>query len=209
MSKVMRKYGIGAVFVIGIIFLGMMGCSGVAYKTANWNYMAKYKVSIGDLRGSLPDLEESLKLNPKDVDANVTMAQVQYRLGDIKKAVTYAKAALAVDPSDFRALGILGLADLRHGRYEEGIQKVEKAMATYNDIEQVGGSVPVEPEVILRNMRAQLKSGKKVSPDLISQLEGAFWKKIQWYEFDEEYRKWYYYSFYEDLLQPGGGCTTP
>lgn len=80
-------------------------------------------------------------------------------------------------------------------------------MATYNDIEQVGGSVPVEPEAILRNMRAQLKSGKKVSPDLISQLEGAFWKKIQWYEFDEEYRKWHFHSFYD--VRPDGGDTFP
>ena len=207
MDRMVKRYGKWVVLVVGVVFLGMTGCSSVAYRSANLNYMAKYKVSIGDLRGSLPELEEVLKMNPKDLDANATMAQVQYRLGDIGKAVKYAKAAHEVDPSDFRALGILGLADLREGRYEEGIQKVSKAMATYNDIEQVGGSVPVEPEAILKNMEAELQRGKKVSPDLISQLEGAFWKKIQWYEFDEEYRKWHFHSFYD--VRPDGGDTFP
>ncbi len=207
MNRVMKRYGMWVALAVGVVFLGMTGCSGVAYKSADLNYMAKYKVSIGDLRGSLPELEEVLKMNPKDVDANATMAQVQYRLGDIGKAAKYAKAAHEVDPGDFRALGILGLVDLREGRYEEGIQKVSKAMAIYNDIEQVGGSVPVEPEAILKNMKVELQSGKKISPDLISQLEGAFWKKIQWYEFDEEYRKWHFHSFYD--VRPDGGDTFP
>ncbi len=187
--------------------ISLTACSRVAYRSANLNYEAKYRVSIGDLSGSLPPLQEVLKMNPKDVDANVTMAQVQYRLGDLKKAEKYARQARSVAPDDFRALGILGLIDLRQGRYARGIARVAKAMETFNAIEPVGGNTPVEPKAILKNMRAELKSGQKVSPNLIRQLEDAFWVKIQWYEFDEEYRKWHFHSFYDP--RPDGGGTFP
>ncbi len=199
----------GNIFKIVLVagLLVMMGCSSIANKLADMNYMAKYKVSIGDLRGSLPDLEKALKLDPKNVDANVTMAQVQYRLSDIKKAEKYAKTAYSVNPDDFRAMGILGLIDIRHGAYERGIEQVSKAMEIYNVIEPIGGSVPVEPNVILKNMKSELKNGKRVSPDLIQQLEGAFFKMIEWYEFDEEYRKWHFHSFYDP--RPDGGDSYP
>ncbi len=207
MKMMMKKHVNLLGFLMLLFFVFMLGCSSVQYKLADLNYMAKYKVSIGDLRGSIPELEKALKLDPKDVNANVTMAQVQYRLGDIKKAEKYARTAYAVRPDDFRAMGILGLIDIRHGEYEKGIELVSEAMKAYNVIEPVGGSVPVEPEVLLENMKTELKNGKKVSPDLISQLEGAFFKKIQWYEFDEEYRKWHFYSFYDP--RPDGGNSYP
>ncbi len=208
MKAVCRSMAVGG-FLVGIFFLfaGLTGCSSVTYRVSSQVYDAKYKVSYGNLRGSLPSLEKALKLNPRDLEANVTMAQVQYRLGNLDKAEKYAETAHAIAPNDFRALGILGLINLRKGQVNRGIERMARAIKIYNGIEPVGGNVPVEPTAILKDMRAQLKRGENVTPDLISQLEGAFWRKIQWYEFDEEYRKWHFYSFY-DVRPDGGNAVT-
>ena len=195
----------GILVVLGILLV--IGCSGVQMRTANLVYDAKSKISEGDLRASVPVLKKALTLNPRDVEANVSMAQVQYRLGNFQNAKAYAQTALSADLRDFRAMGILGLVDLREGAYERGMEGVSKAMDIYNRIEEVGGNLPVEPKTILKQMKYELEQKKKISKDKIDQLTDAFWAKIEWYEFDEEYRKWYFKNFYD--TRPDGGATTP
>ncbi len=194
-------------FALAVLSVFAAGCSSIPMKTANLIHSAKYKVSIGDLRGSIADLEKTLELDPTNLEASVTMAQVQYRLGNLKKAEEYARAAIRIAPTDFRAIGILGLLNLRKGAYTSGINRVAAALEIFNGIEPVGGNVPLEPEAILKNMKEELARHKEISPDQIQQLESAFWAKVEWYEFDEEYRKWHFYSFYD--VRPDGGDSYP
>ena len=187
--------------IVGMVILA--GCAGVQMQTSNLVYQAKDKVSDGDLVGSIPVLKKALALNPKDEEANVVMAEVQYRLGHYAKAKQYAQTALSVSPGDFRAIGILGLVDLQNGASEKGIKRVRKAIKIYNGIEPVGGNLPVEPTTMLKQMEYNLKHHKKITKEAIARLANAFWAKIDWYEFDEEYRKWHFKSFYE--IRPDGG----
>jgi len=188
------------------VFWMVIGCSGLQMKTESLVYNARYKVMDGDLVGSAGLLEKALAIAPKDVNANVLMAQVQYRLGRIDKAGKFALAAYTVDPRDFRAIGILGLVDLNKGRYKQGMSRIRDAMEIFNVIEEVGGNLPVEPETILKGMTADLKQRGSISKGKMTALASAFWAKIDWYEFDEEYRKWYFRSFY-DIRPDGGGIV--
>ncbi len=191
-----------------VVFL-LTGCAGVQMKTSNLVFQAKDKVSNGDLVGSLPILKKALALEPDDVEANVTMARVQYCLGHFQAAKRYADKALKVNPRDFRALGIRGLVDLQSGTYQKGMDLMARAMKIYNELEPIGGNFSVEPKAILKQIRYKLKHGQRITKADINQLASAFWGKVNWYEFDQEYRKWYFYGFYEDLLQPDGGSTYP
>ena len=195
-------------FLTIVLFL-LSGCAGVQMKTSNLVFQAKDKVSNGDLVGSLPILKKALALDPSDVEANVTMARVQYCLGHLDAARRYAETTLKMSPRDFRALGILGLVSLRDGAYQKGMDLMARAMKIYNNLEPVGGNLSVEPETMLKQMRYKIKQGQKIASADIDRLANAFWAKVDWYEFDREYRKWYFYSFYEDLLQPDGGSTCP
>lgn len=200
--------GLKRVGLFGALFaMFFVGCASVQMETSNLVYRAKNVISEGDLRASIPILKKALVLSPKDVEANVSMAQVQYRLGNFQNAKVYAQTALSADPHDFRAMGILGLVDLREGAYERGMERVSGAMDIYNRIEEVGGNLPVEPKTILKQMKYELEQKKEISKDRIDKLADAFWAKIDWYEFDEEYRKWHYKSFYD--IRPDGGATTP
>ncbi len=192
-------------FAAFMAFLFIIGCAGVQMRTSNLMFEAKDLVSEGDLVGSVPILKKALALDPKSLEANVTMAQVQYRLGNIEQAGKYARLAYKLDQNDFRALGILGLIDLRTGRYERGISRMLKAIKIYNGIEPVGGNLPVEPQAMLERMRYKLKHHKGISKAEIENLADAFWAKVDWYEFDENYRKWHFKSFYE--IRPDGGGT--
>ena len=188
--------------IVGVMFLA--GCAGVQMQTSNLVYQAKDRVSDGDLVGSIPVLKKALALNPKDEEANVVMAEVQYRLGHYAKAKQYAQTALSVSPGDFRAIGVLGLVNLQDGVYGKGIARMRKAIKIYNGIEAVGGNLPLEPTTMLNQMEYNLKHHKKITQDAIARLANAFWAKIDWYEFDEEYRKWHFKSFY-DIRPDGGG----
>lgn len=197
----------GAVVLLVTAMVWLVGCSGIQMRQSNLVYEAKNKISEGDLRTSIPILNKALALDPEDVEANVAMAEVQYHLRHFHDALRYAKKAHLVSPRDFRALGILGLIDLKEGVYERGMNRVYEAVKIYEGIEEVGGNLPVEPETIIKEMRSELKQNGKVSPEKINDLADAFWAKVEWYEFDEEYRKWHFRSFYD--VRPDGGVPIP
>jgi len=203
--KKMRNLFIG--LLLGASLIGIVGCATVAMQTSNLVFTAKNKISEGDLRGSIPLLQKALKVDPNDLDANVTMVRVQYLLGHFQKAEKFAKTAHKVDSYDFRALGILGLIDIRQGRFKRGIGRVSKAMKIFNGIEPFGAVAPVEPKVILNNMRVELKKQGKIPMSQINELENAFWIKFDWYEFNEEYRKWNFNGFYQDISADGGAMV--
>jgi tetratricopeptide (TPR) repeat protein len=203
--KKMRNLFIG--LLLGASLIGIVGCATVAMQTSNLVFTAKNKISEGDLRGSIPLLQKALKVDPNDLDANVTMARVQYLLGHFQKAEKFAKIAHKVDSYDFRALGILGLIDIRQGRFKRGIERVSKAMKTFHGLEPFGASSPVEPEVTLKNMRYDLKEQGKISKRLIEQLEDGFWIKVDWYNFNQQYRKWNFNGFYQDISADGGAMV--
>ncbi len=193
--------------IVGVVFLA--GCAGVQMKTSTLVFQAKDKISNGDLVGSLPFLKKALALEPDDVEANVTMARAQYGLGHLDAARRYAEKTLKMSPGDFRALGILGLVSLWSGAYRKGMDLMMRAMKIYDELEPIGGNLSVEPQTILKQMRYKLKHGEKITRADINRLGNAFWAKVNWYEFDQEYRKWHFYGFYQDLLRPGGGNTYP
>ena len=197
--------GVVALLMAAMVWLS--GCSGIQMRQSNLVYEAKNKISEGDLRTSIPILNKALALDPNDLEANVAMAEVQYRLGNFHDALRYAKKAHLVRPRDFRALGILGLIDLEEGAYERGMNRVYEAVKIYEGIEEVGGNLPVEPEIIIKEMRSELKQNGKVSHEKVNALADAFWAKVDWYEFDEEYRKWHFRSFYD--VRPDGGAPIP
>jgi tetratricopeptide (TPR) repeat protein len=71
--------------------------------------LAKALVADGQLAPAQVELEAILEVSPKDVQSHRLVAEVQRRLGHIDEAVRHLEAAIALDPSDREAQGLLAL----------------------------------------------------------------------------------------------------
>jgi tetratricopeptide (TPR) repeat protein len=71
--------------------------------------LAKALVADGQLAPAQVELEAILDVSPKDVQSHRLVAEVQRRLGHIDEAVRHLEAAIALDPSDREAQGLLAL----------------------------------------------------------------------------------------------------
>ncbi len=71
--------------------------------------LAKALVADGQLAPAQVELEAILEVSPKDVQSHRLAAEVQRRLGHIDEAVRHLEAAIALDPTDREAQGLLSL----------------------------------------------------------------------------------------------------
>ncbi len=76
----------------------------------------------------------ALSLNPRSVDAMTGMAWVTGGRHSFDKSKEWANQALAIDPSNAGALGILGDADVELGDYEEAYGHYQKMMDAKPDL---------------------------------------------------------------------------
>jgi pentatricopeptide repeat protein len=83
-------------------------------------------------------LEKSLELTPRNAGALRHLAYVLYVRHDFTAAAAYATQAIALDPHDGDAYGVLGDAYLETGRYDEAETAYRSMMAEGGDLYSFG-----------------------------------------------------------------------
>lgn len=73
--------------------------------------------------------QRAWELNPRWAGTDATVAELAVQVRRYHEAVRFAGAAVALDSSDWRAWGLLGVNQLRTGRIEEGRASLERAFA--------------------------------------------------------------------------------
>jgi tetratricopeptide (TPR) repeat protein len=81
----------------------------------------------GDKAGFEAARDRALQVNPRASDFFSSVAEACVRNRLYREADGFAEKAVALDPRDWHALGVLGLNRLRLGRIEEGRQALETA----------------------------------------------------------------------------------
>lgn len=66
--------------------------------------------------------QKALSLEPKSAEAMVGLAWVHGGRHEFDKSITWAKRAIALDPQNHAAYGLLGEADVELGNYEAALQ---------------------------------------------------------------------------------------
>jgi len=82
----------------------------------------------GDLREALGSYIRALGMDSDAVPIARHIAELLQRLGDSSSALDYADKALAVTPGDAQSLWIKGSALIDLGRYQEGLDVLEKCV---------------------------------------------------------------------------------
>ena len=86
---------------------------------------ANFLIGIYDWRGALPDLDRAVKLDPS-IDNLLRRAAIQHILGNEAAAAADYKSALKLDPTSIGALAGSGQDDVRHGRRDAAIARVQE-----------------------------------------------------------------------------------
>ncbi len=86
---------------------------------------ANFLLGVYDWRGAMPDLDRAVKLDP-NADNLTRRAAVLRLLGDDAKAMVDYRAALALDPTSMAAINGLSADDMRHGRRDLAIARVQQ-----------------------------------------------------------------------------------
>lgn len=73
--------------------------------------------------------QSALDLNPRWSGVDATVAELAVQVRRYGEAARFAGAAVALDSTDWRAWGLLGVNQLRTGRIEEGRASLERAFA--------------------------------------------------------------------------------
>src|SRR5207244_42215 len=89
-----------------------------------------YLTESGDLRGALPELEASYKLNPKDASILYSLAYANARAGDLDRAANLLRQTEA-DPAQAKL--IEGLIEYRRGRFTEATALFQAVLALKPD----------------------------------------------------------------------------
>lgn len=82
-----------------------------------------------DAAGFQETRRRALALNPRWSGVDATVAELAVQVRRYHEAARFAAAAVALDSTDWRAWGLLGVNQLRTGRIEEGRASIERAFA--------------------------------------------------------------------------------
>lgn len=74
-------------------------------------------------------LEEALRLAPDDLEGLAALAETEEGLGELAAAERRARRVLERDPDHPTTLLVLGMVEMKQGRYAEARQKLEAALA--------------------------------------------------------------------------------
>jgi tetratricopeptide (TPR) repeat protein len=93
-----------------------------------WYYLGLSSHRAGKINDAVKAFEKTLSLKPDFAPAYVAMAYMRLLGNDGKGAVENANKALALDPKNFEAQYIAGMARLREGMAAEALARAEKAL---------------------------------------------------------------------------------
>src|SRR2546423_3205305 len=97
--------------------------------------LAQLSLSLGDPDQAATYLDSALKLKPDDVETQADAAGVWFRKGEVGKAKTILKSAVAKAPNHARAHGLLGRIYVYEGDSENAIQELKASVDLKDDFE--------------------------------------------------------------------------
>jgi len=147
-------------------------------------------VLINQWKDADRDLEAALKLDPEDVQTLLTIAwlKLEYNrampteAGDdvLEDAVRTCRRVVAIDPTNVRALGFLGVALRRLERYSEAIKTLERVLAidetSYSSWSNLGALHVVTGD--LTSAESCLTKGAEHAGVAQDRWHGAVWRNL-------------------------------
>ncbi|PAX06404.1 DUF3857 domain-containing protein [Sphingomonas lenta] len=94
-------------------------------EVSNYVNRANFLMGVFDWKGALPDLDKAVALDPTAAN-HLQRARVHRVLGRTVEMVADARAALAVEPASWAALELLGKEDIRAGRRDAALARVQE-----------------------------------------------------------------------------------
>jgi tetratricopeptide (TPR) repeat protein len=113
---------------------------------------------------ALAAFQRVLKIDPRDVGANVQTGQLYAQQRKYTEAVASFRAALAEEPYNGTALYNLGTALLRAGQREEG----QRLMAQFQSLRQSGAATVIGQNYFEQGRYAEAVSSTGAEPDLVN-----------------------------------------
>ncbi len=93
-------------------------------------YLARGTVSyfLNDAQRALPDLRESVRLNPDNGQAHRFLARTLLKLGNIRDAETSLKRAHQLLPNDWNVMRVWGLLELQRNNFDKAKEQLDRSL---------------------------------------------------------------------------------
>jgi Flp pilus assembly protein TadD len=138
--------------IIGILLgfiVGFMLASSMSQRTAMQQAAASEQTmpadhpAIGAQQSGTPDPQavrervtadlEKARTEPKNFEAQVKAAELYYQIGRYDQAIEYLLKANQLQPTDYRTVTLLGVANLDAGNYDNAVKWYQTAMKMKSD----------------------------------------------------------------------------
>ena len=103
--------------------------------TLGLRQVAQLSLSEGQLDQAASYLDSALKLRPDDAETQLDAAGVWFRKGEVSKAKELVKSVVASQPSNARALGLLGRIYVFEGDSDDAIQALKASVDLQDNFE--------------------------------------------------------------------------
>lgn len=77
-----------------------------------------------DLDGALKELKEAIRLDPRNIDAIITLAEIHTNTGDYKQALKYCQEALMYEHNNIQAWITMGNIYDEMGEFDEALKQL-------------------------------------------------------------------------------------
>ncbi|HYP54515.1 MAG TPA: tetratricopeptide repeat protein, partial [Pyrinomonadaceae bacterium] len=118
----------------------------------------------GQLDESVAHFQRVLKVDPRDVGANVQLGQLYLQQRKFPEAVAALRVALAAEPYNGTALYNLGTALLRAGQRDEG----QRAMQQFQTLRQSGAATIIGQNYLEQGRYSEAVTSTGAEPDLVN-----------------------------------------
>ena len=118
----------------------------------------------GQLDESAAHFQRVLKIDPRDVGANVQLGQLYVQQRKFTEAVAAFRTALAAEPYNGTALYNLGTALLRAGQRDEG----QRVMQQFQALRQSGAATIIGPNYLEQGRYGEAVTSTGAEPDLVN-----------------------------------------
>jgi tetratricopeptide (TPR) repeat protein len=118
----------------------------------------------GRLDEAVAHFHRVLKVDPRDVGANVQLGQLYAQQRKFPKAITAFRTALAAEPYNGTALYNLGTALLRAGQRDEG----QRAMQQFQTLRQSGAATIIGQNYLEQGRYSEAVTSTGAEPDLVN-----------------------------------------
>lgn len=160
------------------VFKEFLGCSEQEFDKQFARWAKKQIIAWGFDPHPTPSLTQAAKLakqRPNSSEAQVDLARALLARGAIKRAELQARRALEIDPTNARALAVLGVIQLRRRKYDDAI-KIAKELEKINPRSHIAAKIMAECELAKKRWKSAIEALEKYKERL--PLDPYAYKKL-------------------------------